>query len=219
MSAKYPRTLHLSISPGTTSDDRIAKSVDNLLNKRIIFTEKLDGGNINFVQSGVYARSHATYTQNPWDQKMWELHENIKSSLSDYEIFGENMWAVHSIEYKKLKSFFYMFGVRCDDVWSSWGEVEEIAYLLDFPTVPVLWDGVVKSEKELYEITNELVAQPSILDGAREGIVVRQYDSFHTDQFSESLMKWVRKGHVQSDEHWTKMWRQGKGQKHQLYWE
>jgi hypothetical protein len=216
---KYPRTYHLPISLGTTSDDRIANSVSGLLNKRIIISEKLDGGNISMTSQGVYARSHATFTENLWDEKMWEIHRDIKDYIGDLQLFGENMWAVHSIVYEKLKSFYYLFGVLDGETWYSWKDVEETAFLLDLPTTPVLFDGVVTTEKELYNIVNELVKLSSVLGGNREGIVVRQYDAFHNDNFSNVVQKWVRKGHVQSDEHWTKQWRQGRGEKHQLYWE
>jgi hypothetical protein len=218
MTPKYPRTYHLPISPGTTSDDRIAASVDGVLNKRVVITEKLDGGNISHTELGIYARSHATFTQNPWDGKMWELWEDIKDYLGDLELFGENMWAVHSIEYQRLDAFYYLFGVREGEMWYSWKQVEETAFLLDLKTVPVLFDGIFATEQELYDKVNELVTQESVFGGAREGVVVRQYDGFNTNEFSNVVLKWVRKGHVQTDTHWTKMWAQGKGPKHELNW-
>lgn len=52
--SKYNRTYHLPWSPGTTSDDRISKSVDSLLNYEIVITEKLDGENCGMIDSGVY---------------------------------------------------------------------------------------------------------------------------------------------------------------------
>lgn len=42
---KYPRTYHFSFSPGTTSDDRIAKSTEILYKRPMIISEKLDGEN------------------------------------------------------------------------------------------------------------------------------------------------------------------------------
>lgn len=60
--SKYNRTYHLPFSPGSTNDDRISKSVDSLLNKDIIITEKIDGENCGMTKDGVYARSHAAFT-------------------------------------------------------------------------------------------------------------------------------------------------------------
>ena len=78
------------------------------------------------------------------------------------------------------------------------------------PTVPVLFKGVVSSEKELKDLTESLSKEPSALGGLREGIVVRNADIFHNDDFSDNLMKWVRKGHVQTDQHWTRDWKKAK---------
>ena len=35
-----------------------------------------------------------------------------------------------------------------------------------------------------------------------EGFVVRASESFTYDEFGSNVMKWVRKGHVQTSEHW-----------------
>ena len=56
----------------------------------------------------------------------------------------------------------------------------------------------------------QLVAQESALGGKREGIVIRLAESFDDADFSTSLMKWVRKGHVTTSEHWTKTWRKAR---------
>ncbi len=36
----------------------------------------------------------------------------------------------------------------------------------------------------------------------QEGIVIRPASSFHYTNFSKSVAKWVRKNHVQTDNHW-----------------
>lgn len=209
--SKYPRTYHLPYSPGTTSDDRIAKSIDSILNIDIIITEKLDGSNTAITKEGVYGRSHAELTKNPWDVKSWDLWNIIKNDLSeDVFLFGEGMYGIHSIEYSNLDSYFYIFGVRDNNIWIPWDSVEEYSYILDIPTVPVLYKGIVSNEKELRDIVDDLVSKPSILGGLREGIVVRNSDMFHNDDFSLNVFKWVRKGHVQTDEHWTRNWKKAK---------
>lgn len=76
--------------------------------------------------------------------------------------------------------------------------------------MPVLFKGVVNTEKELRDLVEGLVREPSSLGGAREGIVVRNASLFHNDDFSENVMKWVRKGHVQTTTHWTRDWKKAK---------
>ena len=205
--SKYNRTYHLPFSPGTTSDDRISKTVDSILGIEVVISEKLDGENCGMVKYGVYARSHATFTTSPWSKEVRQLHSILRHDLSeDVFLFGENMEGIHSIEYTDLTSYFYLFGVRDNYNWISWDEVEEYSYILDVPTAPVLFRGVINTYEELKTIVEDLVSQPSSLGGKREGIVIRNANSFHNDDFSQNVMKWVRKGHVQTDEHWTRNW-------------
>lgn len=210
--SKYNRTYHLPWSPGSTNDDRISNSVDSLIGKQIVITEKLDGENCGMTDPGVYARSHAAFTVSPWSREVRSLHKlKVENQLGNgVYLFGENMEGIHSIEYTNLTSYFYIFGIRDNNIWIPWEKVEEYSYLLDIPTVPVLFKGVVNSEKELKELTEKLATEPSKLGGLREGLVVRNSGIFHDDYFADNVMKWVRKDHVQTDEHWTRNWRKAK---------
>jgi hypothetical protein len=209
--SKYPRTYHLFFSKGASSDDKIADSVNSLLGKEIVITEKLDGSNTSITKDGVYGRSHADFSRNPWDIKSWDLYHRIKNDLhDDLFIFGEGMYGIHSIEYSNLTSYFYIFGIRDNNIWIPWESVEEYSFLLDIPTVPVLFKGVLNTENELKDLVEDLVSKPSKLGGEIEGVVVRVADMFHNDDFSDNVQKWVRKGHVQTDVHWTRNWKRAK---------
>ena len=161
-SKKYCRSLHAPISLGTTSDDRFMPK--GFLNsfakmKNLVLTEKLDGQNNCFNKYGVFARSHTAASEHPWDKPLKERWELIKNDLNNLEIFGENMYGIHSIAYKELESYFYVFGVREGDRWLSWEEVKFYASLLDFPTVPEI---PIKTElKEIYE---ENLSEDKILE-------------------------------------------------------
>lgn len=210
--SKYGRTYHLPNSPGTTNDDRISDDVYSLLGKEIIISEKLDGSNTGMVDEGVYGRSHAVFTKNPWDQEVRQLHDlKVRGMLGDgVFLFGENLEGIHSIEYTNLKSYFYIFGVRDNNIWIPWNLVEEYSYLLDIPLVPILFRGVVNTENELLSIVESLVTKESVLGGKREGIVVRTAEGFDNSDFGTNVMKWVRKDHVQTDTHWTRNWKKAK---------
>lgn len=140
-SQKYGRSLHAQISLGTTSDDRFmsdgyVKAFADMTALRL--SEKLDGQNNCFSKYGVFARSHTAPSIHPWDKPMIDRWQLFKNDLGDLEVFGENMYATHSIRYTKLESFFYVFGVRDKGVWLSWEEVCFYAGMLDFPTVPTI---------------------------------------------------------------------------------
>jgi len=205
--SKYNRTNHLFFSPNLQNDDRKAETIETLVNVPIIITEKLDGSNTCFTKDYCFGRSHAAPTNNPWDVKVRELHSILKHSISDgLWLFGEGMEAIHSIEYQKLTSCFYLFNVKYDDKWLSWQEVEDYAFLLDIPTVPIVYKGIFKTQNELKDLMEYESEQNSLLGGEREGLVIRVADEFKDDVFSTHLQKTVRKNHVRTTEHWQKNW-------------
>ena len=211
---KYPRTFHFPFSPGTTSDDRIARNVSSLTSGcRVIVTEKLDGENTCLNERGVFARSHGAATRNPWASYLWNLHARLKGNLHSIELFGESVYAVHSIKYGALPGHFFLFAVRDGERWLSWDDVVEYAEIVGVPTVPVLRDSPV-TPATLQPMVEGLVTTPSRLSAPlslgysspMEGLVARVADAFSHEAFSASVFKWVRKGHVQSGEHWARSW-------------
>lgn len=208
---KYFRTYHLPYSPGATSDDKIAKSVDSVIGVPIIISEKMDGENNSLTNRGTYARSHADFTISPWSEEVRKIQRSIGNYLHEgLFLFGEGMAGIHSIEYQRLTSYFYLFGVNDNDFWLSWDEVKEYSFLLDIPTVPVLFEGIINNEKELESIVNNLVSKESQLGGLLEGIVIRTQDGFRTEDTDKKILKWVRKDHVTTDTHWNKNWKKAK---------
>lgn len=203
---KYGRSYHLPNSPGGTRDDKRMADVSGLVGVEIVITEKMDGGNGCLTDEAVYARSHATPTKEWWWSFVKAEHARCRWDIpTDTSVFGENVWPIHSIVYTEpMPGPFLVFNVREDDTgtWLSWDEVVMYAEALDLPLVPVLFRGVVNSIEELMELTDRLSAEPSAYGPTREGVVVRVARSFGTDEFSRCLGKWVRAGHVQTDEHW-----------------
>ncbi len=204
-SPKYNRTFHLLWSPGATSDDKMAHDVSSLLNIPIVVSEKVDGSNVSLETDAVYARSHANVPTHPSFDLLKALHSQVKHLITpDYQVFGEWVFAVHSLAYDKLPGYFLAFGVRDlrTNRWASWDNVEATASGLAVPTVPVLFRGVVKTDTELERLTCTLASQPSALGTIREGVVVRVAGAFDDKDFSTSVNKMVRANHVQTDEHW-----------------
>lgn len=219
VSQKYGRTFHYPFSPGTTSDDRIQYHYWEYLQKipALVHTEKLDGENNCLNRYGVFARSHAAPTVSRWTESLRQFWQLVKNDLGSLEIFMENLYAVHSIEYRNLENHFFVFAVREDDRWLSWEETRFYANMLDLPCVPELGAVPVSAGREAFE--NEILAMASgrgFFDPhdahtgkpvTMEGIVTRNADGFPVDVFSENVFKYVRKGHVKTDEHWTRNWR------------
>jgi hypothetical protein len=167
ISQKYGRTYHYPFSPGTTSDDRIAHDYWEHLQRipNLIHTEKLDGENNCLSKLGVFARSHAAPTTSPWTESLRRFWQLVKHDLGDLEIFGENLYAIHSIEYRKLEHHFYAFGIREHDRWFSWEETQFYANMLDLPTIPVIKMEIMPKEQKQFEAaTLALVNGPGAFD-------------------------------------------------------
>jgi hypothetical protein len=178
----------------------------------LVITEKMDGSNTSLESGGCYARTHAAAPGHLSFDALKALHATLKYSIPERtQVFGEWCYAQHSIPYDSLPGYFLMFGIRELHIgsndeefpfWYSWGELENWAINLGLPTVPILFKGTVSSVKELQELTESLVKQPSACGTIREGVVVRIADVFSDEHFSKYVMKWVRKDHVQTSDHW-----------------
>lgn len=203
---KYGRTYHFPFSEGVTSDDKVLKEWEAVLDQSVLVTEKLDGENSCLKNNGVYARSHSSPTRNPWARNMWEIWERVKGDLGELEVFGENLYGVHSIEYERLSYHFYVFAIRDGERWLAWDEVVFYAELLELPTVPLLERGNFTAEA-LKKIIANRMKKGSAFGGACEGVVVRNEMDFLVEDFKYNVLKYVRENHVKTDEHWTKNWK------------
>lgn len=195
---KYPRTLHLPNSLSVQNDDKIISDLSRLIGMECVFLEKLDGENTNMYKNGIHARSR-TFSYH--ESRTWILkkHAEMCHDIPEgWRICAENMFALHSIAYKDLESYLYIFSI-----WNemnealSWDDTEFWADLFGFPTVKVLYRGEF-SLKKVEEIVSKLDTSK------QEGIVVRPAASFKFDDFSKVVAKWVRNNHVQTNKHWSK---------------
>jgi len=221
-SRKYGRTYHFPFSPGTTSDDRIQHDYWHYLSQMqdVVHTEKLDGENNCLNKYGVFARSHAAPTTSPWTSHLRQRWEAIKHDLGDLELFGENIYAIHSIEYQQIAHHFYVFAVRHHDQWLSWDEVCFYAAAFDFPVVPILWRGNPIKDELLFKqsvlaLTQQQSAFASIDVQTKnvctiEGVVSRDANGFGLQELGQHVFKYVRKCHVKTDEHWTRNWKRAR---------
>ena len=194
---KYQRTKHLPWSPGGTRDDRRLVNCAQFLNKKVVVTEKLDGENTTLYKDHIHARSLTSgdHPSRNWVKSLWG---NIRWEIPDeFRICGENLYAIHSIEYKNLGTYFKVFNIWNEkNVCLSWDETVIWCDMLGLDRVRVLWEGIF-DEKEIKNCwQSEFNKQQS------EGYVVRLEEEFHYDDFSTSIAKYVRKDHVQTSSHW-----------------
>lgn len=194
---KYPRTLHTPWSPGGTRDDRILSSMDHFIGKQVIVTEKMDGENTTLYNDHVHARSIAS-GDHPSRSWVKALQGRIATQLPEkWRVCGENLFAQHSIGYKQLASYFLVFSIWNEDNFClDWDTTMEWCELLDLEHVPVLYIGLYD------EIAIKSCWKSNINKEESEGYVIRLRESFAYDNFNTALAKYVRAGHITTDEHW-----------------
>ncbi|WP_158839439.1 RNA ligase family protein [Saccharothrix deserti] len=193
MRAQYPRTPHLPWSPGVSADDVRVVDLGGLRGREVVVTEKLDGENTTLYADGMHARSldSAHHPSRSWVKG---LQGRIGSRLpAGRRIYGENVYARHSIGYSDLESWFYGFSVWDGDRCLDWDRTVRFLRDVGVPTPPVLWRGVF-DERALRKLHVDTARQ--------EGFVVRTVDGFERAEFGRRVAKWVRARHVQTDTHW-----------------
>ena len=206
---KYPRTPYWPWSPSIGRNDGVHPYPGRFVGEPVVVTEKLDGGNTLLHGGKVYARSVLGPSEGKW-MAMVKKHHAWKVNEPDVYLYGEDIYGVHSIEYGPVpeQATYYAFALRYGHgAFAPFSEVEAYANPREIPVVPVLFNGRFQSVAELRAFVERAHAEPSVLGGEREGVVLRLARGFLVRDFSNNVCKSVRPGHVQTDEHWSRSWR------------
>jgi hypothetical protein len=192
---KYPRTYHLPWSPGLTDDDRMLPSTKVFEGREVVVTEKMDGENTTMYRDYMHARS---LEEEHHESRCWvkKIHGEICYDIPpSWRICGENVYALHSIPYADLPSYFLVFSIwDHNNTCLSWDDTVTYAGVLGLDTVPIIWRGIWNEEK--------IRSLAPIDTSHHEGYTVRVADSFTYGSFRRSIAKWVRPHHVQTTHGW-----------------
>lgn len=197
---KYPRTYHFGWSGGVQSDDKLLKTTTAMHGRRMIGTLKMDGENTSLYREHMHARSLDSKHNFTRDEvkAFWSM---IQRDIPErWRVCGENMWAVHSIEYERLAHVFYGFSVwNENNVALAWDEGSDNTMewfdLLGIQPVETVYDGVF-DDAAMRAIARE------VMDAGHEGVVFRVADAIPYRDFPDLVGKAVRENHVQTDQHW-----------------
>ena len=179
------------------------------MDREVIITEKLDGGNTLLHRGQVYSRSVSAPSDGKW-MAMVKKHHAWKVQEPDVFLYGEDMYAVHSIEYAPVAEdrTFCAFALRNGgNEFASFTDLERYAQERAIPVVPVLFRGRFLFVDAIRKFIVAAHSEPSVLGGEREGVVLRVEEGFPARNFAKSVCKSVRAGHVQTTTHWRRDWR------------
>lgn len=221
---KYPRTPHLFGSRGTEDDRHLdeAASLEMLRDASLIVEEKLDGTNvgIHFSAAGelvLQCRGHLiTEGMHPqYDLfKQWVTvkHSLLEGMLKDrFILFGEWLYARHSIEYRALPHYLFEFDIydKSEQCFLTLENRLEILKGTGIQTVPIVHRGAL-SRKQLESLVQSSLFHARLVhpgqtrtDDLMEGLYLR------TESAREVVRraKWVRPEFVdklKASEHWQR---------------
>lgn len=183
---KYPRTPHLFGSRGTDDDKHLGEqeSLNFIAEPSLIVEEKLDGTNvgIHFTPAGrmvlqcrgheITAGMHAQYDL----FKQWTMGKRpvLEAMLEDrLLLFGEWLYATHSLHYRRLPHYFFEFDIY-DKQRKVFLDLASRLDLLDetgIVTVPVVHRGSATAD-QLHELIG-----PSRFDSVFENPLTGRTDN------------------------------------------
>lgn len=209
---KFPRTPHFPGSAGEScKEERLAGAEDaeRLLVEPVRVEEKMDGANlgISFDQEQIRFQSRGAFIGSgrtaPQFQLLWgwfgDRRESLRTALGDrYLLFGEWLYARHTIAYDELPDYFLAFDVwdRETEEFLSAARRGEICEQTGIYEVPLLFEGVLGSAEAL----KRLLGPSRYGHEPAEGLYLR------LEQEGKLALraKFVRSGWVPADDdHWS----------------
>lgn len=184
MLRKYPRTHHLEgsrLQPG--DEDMHSVAFSHIRDRYIVVEEKLDGANtaISFTADGtlqLQSRGHYL-TGGPRERqfgllKMWAatIQYTLQPRIRDrYVVYGEWMYAKHTVFYDALPHYFCEFDIldRDTDTFLSTAQRQELLAGLPISSVPVLHTGPLSTLTEVTSLVGPSTCRtPNWKDALRE---------------------------------------------------
>lgn len=216
---KYPRTHHIEGSRLQTGDEDLdSVPLAELEGRFLVVEEKLDGANsgISFTDKGallLQSRGHfldGGGRERQFDlMKTWaSIHKQRLWQLlgSRYVLYGEWLYAKHTVFYDQLPHYFMEFDILDTETGDFLSTERRRRMLAGSPvvSVPVLWEGEIKSLKQLQSLVapslyksetwRERLREVCEKCGQKQELVRQQTDD---SDFAEGLyIKVEEDGHV-----------------------
>lgn len=198
---KYPRTYHFPFSKGVQDDDKIIKDLSAFVGQEVQLSIKMDGENTTLYSDG-YNHARSIDSKTNWTRDIVKnIHSKIRYMIPEgMRLCCENVFAKHSIYYPDgfLDGYLYLLSVwNEENVSLSLDETKELAKILRLPMPKEIYRGVF--DIKLFEkMASEMDLEQN------EGFVMRLVRPIKYKEFSQCVAKFVREGHVQTDQHWLK---------------
>lgn len=210
---KFPRTKHIFNIGGATVDDRMLSSEDYEMfmnDQNVFITEKVDGAQLGISiddQFKIRVQNRSHYVNSKSHSQFEKLDKWIMDhSQSLYEVldqdtilFGEWLYAKHSIEYSDLPDYFLAFDLyhKKKKLFYNKHILVEKLKNTNLHFVREMYQGKIKDKNQLLKMI-ELKSQYT--EGRVEGIYLKIFEG----DYVKSRCKLVRNDFICGNEHWTK---------------
>ena len=216
---KFPRTPHLLDLGAATSDDIVTDVAVLPFHDQVVITEKIDGANMGFSlssdRSRIVVQNRSHYVDSSIHEQFKKLDVWVENHRTDlysvldrdpffperYILFGEWMYATHSIAYTHLPDHFIAFGVydRSTNTWAGRRTLSQVLARTSISVVPVLHQGPgpIPTNDELRQM---IQTQSKYWDGRVEGVYIK----VERNDVVIARGKVVRSDFIAGNKHWTK---------------
>ena len=210
---KFPRTQHIFNIGGASVDDRILSTFDydQIMNDNNVFiAEKVDGAQLGISLDENYKiiiqnRSHYVNSKSHSQfEKLdkWVLdHSDALYGILDNDtiLFGEWLYAKHSIAYNNLPDYFLAFDLYNKKKKLFYNRNILVDKLKDTTInyVREMYIGKIKDRNQLLKMIEE---KSNYTDGSVEGIYLKIFEG----DYIKSRCKLVRNDFISGNDHWAK---------------
>jgi ATP-dependent RNA circularization protein (DNA/RNA ligase family) len=211
MFRKYEKTYRIVV-PQVSIEGKFSISKDDakaLLNGEVVVEEKLDGANTGIIKhkqgfslqkrgSLVGQSEHAQF-QYFHNWASFQNYEKLMRLPNNTTIYGELMYACHTVFYNKLPDYFLVFDVynKNKDRWMDRDERDDFCNKYELHQVPLINKGYFHLE-ELFPMIPDV---SNYGEEPAEGIVIKRYTKKGYTRTKLVRAEFVKR--LEESEHWT----------------
>ena len=212
---KFPRTKHLLNLGGATRDDLVltVEQSRSFLNIPIQVEEKVDGANMGISiekdTNKVLVQNRSHYINSKYHKQFEKLDNWISKHMDDlftvlepgrHILFGEWLYAKHSIHYTNLDDLFIVFDIfdKYHNKFYSRQKLHQTLQSTSLSIVPLLHNN--HTFTSLTELKGLIQTNSRFYNGAIEGLYIRVDEG----DWLKHRAKIVRNDFISGNEHWSK---------------
>lgn len=169
--------------------------------EQVLITEKMEGENcaMVFTEDNLWVKSRNHFKREAEDSKWWDIPNrlNMKDKLSTVPglvVFGELVGGVRGWFYdcpiidNKVQRKFFVFDIFDLKLkrFLEWNKVKDVCYNLQLETVPILYEGLWKTDRSLHDLAE---GKSTLGTCVKEGWVMRSVPESWHEKLGRKIIK------------------------------